>query len=76
LGSIDYPGEVEIGTVVTRIGNSSFNLGQGVFREDKCVATADVVSVYLSSATGKSQNLPDPLREVLEKSLPNSSTKL
>lgn len=60
-----FPGAVDIGTVVTRIGNSSFDLGQGVFLADQCIATAEVVSVYFEPGTGKSASLPDTLREVL-----------
>ncbi len=60
-----FPGEVEVGTMVTRIGNSSFNLGQGVFHGDECIATAEVVSVFFDPATGKSVRLPDTLRDIL-----------
>lgn len=66
---LHYPGEVEVGTVVTRIGNSSFDLGQGVFEGENCVATAEVVSVFFDPETRKSQPLPDDLRAVLEGAL-------
>ncbi len=66
---LHYPGDVDIGTVVTRIGNSSFDLGQGVFDGDTCIATAEVVSVFFDSGTQKSQPLPDDLRAVLEGAL-------
>ena len=62
---LHFPGEVEVGTVVTRIGNSSFELGQGIFRGDQCIATAEVVSVFFDPATGKSVPLPDTLRDIL-----------
>ncbi len=65
LGHVRYPGEVEVGTVVTRIGNSSFGLGQGVFQGDLCAATAEVAQVYFDPATGRSRPLPDPLRAAL-----------
>ncbi|MHA1108544.1 MAG: acyl-CoA thioesterase [Alphaproteobacteria bacterium] len=60
-----FPGEIEVGTVVARIGNSSFNLGQGVFLGDECIATAEVVSVFFDPVTGKSVRLPDTLRDIL-----------
>ena len=66
-----FPGTVDVGTVVTRIGRSSFDLGQGVFRGDggdggnECIATAEVVSVLFDPGTVKSAPLPDSLREVL-----------
>jgi len=65
LGHVRYPGEVEVGTVVTRIGNSSFDLGQGVFQGETCAATARVAQVYFDPSTGRSRPLPDPLRAAL-----------
>ena len=72
LAPLSYPGTVDIGTVVTRIGRSSFDLGQGVFAGERCVATAEVVSVYFDPATGKSTPLPEALRGVLEDALARS----
>ncbi|MBK19446.1 MAG: hypothetical protein CMM52_11490 [Rhodospirillaceae bacterium] len=63
--ALSYPATVDIGTVVLRIGNSSFVLGQGVFNNDLCIATADVISVFFDSETGKSKALPDPVRNAL-----------
>ena len=71
-GHLRFPGTVDVGTVVTRIGNSSFDLGQGVFREDECIATAEVISVYFDPKTGKSVKLSDALCAVLEGALANS----
>lgn len=65
LGHVRYPGEVEVGTVVTRIGNASFGLGQGVFQGGVCAASAEVAQVYFDPATGRSRPLPDPLRAAL-----------
>jgi acyl-CoA thioester hydrolase len=61
-----YPGEVEIGTVVTRVGGSSYGLGQGVFQNGKCVATAEVVTVHFDPETSTSKPLPDDIRAALE----------
>jgi len=65
LGHVRYPGEVEVGTVVMRVGNASFDLGQGVFQGGVCAATAYVKQVYFDPATGRSRPLPDPLRAAL-----------
>ena len=67
--ALSYPATVDIGTVVTRIGNSSFDLGQGVFNCDICIATAEVAQVYFDPATGKSLKLPEPIRTALEGAL-------
>jgi acyl-CoA thioester hydrolase len=67
--ALGYPGEVDVGTGVIRVGRSSYVLGQGVFFGDKCIATAEVVTVYFDAATNKSRPLPDDLRAVLEAAL-------
>lgn len=67
--ALTYPATVDIGTVVTRIGNSSFDLGQGVFNGETCIATAQVAQVYFDPATGKSLPLPDPIRAAFEAAL-------
>ena len=61
-----YPGEVEIGTVVTRVGGSSYGLGQGVFQNGICVATAEVVTVHFDPETSTSRPLPDDIRAALD----------
>jgi acyl-CoA thioester hydrolase len=67
--ALNYPGEVEVGTVVTRIGRSSFTLGQGVFSAGKCIATAEVITVFFDPQSGKSRPLTDELRSVLDGAL-------
>lgn len=71
--ALNYPGEVDIGTGVIRIGRSSYVLGQGIFSGDTCIATAEVVTVLFDSATGKSRPLTDELRTVLEGALIRAS---
>jgi len=68
---ISYPAEVEIGTVVLKIGRSSFVLAQGVFDGDRCAATAVVTQVYFDPDSGKSQPLPGVIRAVLEGAMVN-----
>jgi acyl-CoA thioester hydrolase len=62
--ALHYPGDVEIGTVVTRIGGSSYDLGQGIFVGDRCIATAEVTTVHI--VDGRSASLPDAVRAILE----------
>jgi acyl-CoA thioester hydrolase len=59
--------------VVSRIGNSSFVLGQGVFDSERCIATADVISVFFDTGTGKSIPLPDAVRLALDSALAEQS---
>jgi acyl-CoA thioester hydrolase len=68
-----YPGEVEIGTVVSRVGGSSYGLGQGVFQNGVCVATAEVVTVHFDPQTSSSKPLPDDIRAALESAMNTDS---
>ena len=65
LAQLHYPGSADIGTRVLRIGTRSYTLGQGLFEGERCVATAEVVTVRLDAATGRSAPLPEALREAL-----------
>lgn len=65
-GEINWPGQVEIGTRVTRIGRTSFTVGQGLFHRQKCVATAEGVIVLMDEATRKSRPLTDEIMRRLE----------
>jgi len=62
---LHFPGEVDIGTTVLRLGGSSYTLGQGVFRDDACAATAEVVTVRLDPGTGRAARLDDAFRQAL-----------
>jgi acyl-CoA thioester hydrolase len=52
-----FPGIVDIGTRVLRIGRSSFTMGQGVFMGDLCAATAEIVAVQMNIETRRSAAL-------------------
>ena len=65
LAMLHFPGEVDIGTTVLRIGGSSYTLGQSVFRDDTCIATAEVVTVRLSPDTGRAAPLDDTFKQAL-----------
>jgi|TARA_B100000315_G_scaffold241582_1_gene262587 acyl-CoA thioester hydrolase len=63
--TLHYPGSVDIGTVVTKIGRTSYVLGQGIFSGDECIAVAEVITVCLDDQTQKSQPIGDELRAIL-----------
>ncbi len=67
LTEIRWPSEVSIGTTVLAIGRSSVTLGQGLFVDQQCVATAETVIVLTDDATRKSRPLPDRARAELER---------
>lgn len=62
-----WPGKVRIGTVVAKLGRTSLTLGHGLFVEDRCIATAETVMVYI--VEGKASPLPGNVRAGLERLL-------
>jgi acyl-CoA thioester hydrolase len=62
---LHYPGLVEIGTRVLRIGGSSFLMGQGLFKDGECAATAEGTCVLIDRTTRRPVRLSDELRERL-----------
>ncbi len=61
-----FPGSVEVGTTIIRIGRSSYTFGQAVFRGEKCAATAEAVQVRIDPQTGRSIPLSDEFKVMLE----------
>lgn len=54
VAEILWPGTVEIGTAVTRIGRSSITLEQALFQNGRCCARAVSVVVLVDDATRRS----------------------
>ncbi|MET0012135.1 MAG: thioesterase family protein [Sedimenticola sp.] len=69
ISEINWPGRIDIGTGVTKVGNSSLCLYQGMFQEDLCVATAETVIVQMHEETRKSHPLSKKTRDFLLKHL-------
>jgi acyl-CoA thioester hydrolase len=71
--SIDYlaqayfPGTVEIGTAVSKIGNKSSTLAQAIFCKGECIATTEMTWVYFSHKENRSEIMPDDVRNLLQK---------
>ena len=66
LAPLYFPGSVDIGTVVTRIGGSSFSLGQGIFSGATCVSTAEVITVSFDPKSNSARKLTRELCTILE----------
>lgn len=66
LKTLHFPGSVDIGTVVKKVGRTSYVLGQGIFEGDTCIAVAEVITVCLNNETQKSQPIEGDLRSILE----------
>jgi acyl-CoA thioester hydrolase len=66
---VHYPATLEVGTRVTRIGNTSFHLEQGFFLKGTDVHTTEgkAVMVWVDYERRKSAPVPDELRAGLER---------
>lgn len=65
-----YPAEVEIGSCVSAVGETSFTVGQGIFLGDRCLVTGETVHVH--HAKGDPKALTDELRGALDALRPAS----
>lgn len=66
LKEINWPGRVDIGTGIVKIGNSSIKLFQKIFQNGLCVASADTVIVQVDNDNGKSCLLTSKAKDTLE----------
>lgn len=62
-----FPGRVEIGSIVTRVGNSSFGVRQAVFSlsSDICAVSAEATCVLLQPRSGRPHSISPSLRDYL-----------
>jgi len=60
-----WPGTVEIGTRVERVGRSSVSLAQALFMNERCAAIAHSVVALLDIATRRSVPLPEETADAL-----------
>ncbi len=69
IAEIHWPGQIDIGTGILKVGNSSITILQNLFQNDQCVASAKTVIVHMDSNIKKSSPLPDPARDALNRYL-------
>jgi acyl-CoA thioester hydrolase len=65
LGEVFWPAQVDVGTAVLHIGNTSFRFGQGMFDADRCFATSESVFVLVDEVTRRPKSIPKPIRDWL-----------
>ena len=65
LAESHWPGKVELGTGVIRVGTSSITVGSAAFKDDVCIAAAEMTVVRLKGSTPHPID-PD-LRQALDK---------
>jgi acyl-CoA thioester hydrolase len=66
LREIVWPGTVDIGTGLSKIGNSSVVILQELYQNDLLVARAETVVVQVSAQTGKGEAFSDEARTFLQ----------
>ncbi len=73
ITELGYPGSVDIGTRLQRLGNKSMTISNGVFKSgtDECVATCDAILVFFDLKDRASVVPPTRLRAMLEASMRN-----
>jgi len=64
-----FPGVVDIGGRLLKIGTKSVTSGYGLFKDGVNVATATSVNVFFDPSTKKTVPIPDALRKILEDEL-------
>ena len=65
VSEVNWPGQVDIGTGVTKVGNSSVTLYQSLFQDGRCVATAETVIVQIDDHSRKARPLTEKARAFL-----------
>lgn len=74
LSETTYPGEVQVGGRLLSVGNRSFCSAYGVFRDDRCLATAECVSVWFDPRARHSVAPPPEVRRAMEEELQQPSS--
>lgn len=65
LAQIHYPGDVEIRTFISKLGNSSLNISQEVYQNTQKVASGECVMVKFDYTANKSIAISDTERAAL-----------
>ncbi len=66
LREITWPGQVDIGTGILKIGNSSITIFQKLFQNEQCVANAETVIVQVDHATKRGAPLTEHAKKILQ----------
>lgn len=67
LKEIKWPGQIEIGTGILKIGNSSITIYQALFQNGICVAKAKTIIVQVDDLSGNATPLEEQAKGILNK---------
>ena len=73
LKELHYPGSVDVGARLTRLGNKSMTSGYGIFQGETCFATSEAVNVFYDLKTRTTMPPAPGVRALLEKELETPS---
>jgi acyl-CoA thioester hydrolase len=66
---LHYPGTVEVGARLIRLGSKSLTAGYGVFQGDICFATSECVNVFYDMRTRSSVVPPQDVQAVIRQKI-------
>ena len=66
LKEAHYPGTIDVGAHLIRLGNKSITTGYGIFLGDKCLATSKSINVFFDTQTRETVAIPDDVRIALQ----------
>ena len=67
IAEIHWPGQVDIGTGIVRIGNSSLVIAANLYQQGRLVATSETMVIQVNTQTKTSQALNSTSKSLLEK---------
>ncbi len=75
-GELHWPAEVDIGSRLLRIGNTSFAVGSAIFDGDRCAATSVTTLVVIGRKTRLAVAIPDVVRAGMETYVPSAGSSV
>lgn len=69
LAEFRYPGTVDVGGCIVRLGRTSFTTGYGLFVDDLCVATSTCVNVFFDTEKRQGVEPPAGIRAAMSEAM-------
>ena len=66
IAEIHWPGQVDVGTGITRIGNSSLVIAANLYQHGQLVATSETIVVQVSNITKTSTPISEEVKQKLK----------
>jgi acyl-CoA thioester hydrolase len=60
---MNWPGFVDIGSNIVKMGRTSMVIGAGLFVDGACTSTSECIMVYVNTLTSKAAEIPDEIRQ-------------